>query len=83
VVRRRTRTACWPLDLSELRVTPALTRFHTATIIAAVFELVGAMVLGRVSTSTIAGGIANFDMFKAQPMSTCTLMQPPSLLARP
>ena len=31
---------------------------HTHTQIASVFEFIGAIVLGRVSTATIAGGIA-------------------------
>ena len=38
-----------------------------ATAIAAVFEFVGAVVLGRVSTNTIAGGIANKKMFDPHP----------------
>ncbi|KAG2440881.1 hypothetical protein HXX76_003735 [Chlamydomonas incerta] len=38
-----------------------------AVIIAIVFEFVGALVLGRVSTSTIAGGIANINVFLAEP----------------
>lgn len=35
-----------------------------AIIIAAIFEFVGALVLGRVSTSTIAGGIADITIFQ-------------------
>jgi solute carrier family 20 (sodium-dependent phosphate transporter) len=35
--------------------------------IASVFEFVGAVVLGRVSTNTIAGGIADIKAFKTQP----------------
>ena len=35
-----------------------------AILIAAVFEFTGAMVLGRVSTSVIAGGIADIKVFK-------------------
>lgn len=35
--------------------------------IAAVFEFTGAMVLGRVSTSTIAGGIADIASFGREP----------------
>ena len=38
-----------------------------AVIIAIIFEFVGALVLGRVSTSTIAGGIANINVFLAEP----------------
>ncbi|GLI65531.1 hypothetical protein VaNZ11_009086 [Volvox africanus] len=38
-----------------------------AVIIAVVFEFVGALVLGRVSTSTIAGGIANIKVFQREP----------------
>ena len=37
--------------------------------IAAVFEFLGAMVLGRVSTSTIAGGIADIKAFNGQPFA--------------
>lgn len=35
--------------------------------IAAVFEFTGALVLGRVSTNTIAGGIADIGAFEANP----------------
>jgi solute carrier family 20 (sodium-dependent phosphate transporter) len=35
--------------------------------IAAIFEFVGALVLGRVSTSVIAGGIAKIDYFYPEP----------------
>jgi sodium-dependent phosphate transporter len=35
--------------------------------VAAVFEFVGAVVLGRVSTNTIAGGIADIKTFKSNP----------------
>lgn len=38
-----------------------------AVILASIFEFTGAMVLGRVSTDTIAGGIANIDTFKTNP----------------
>ncbi|KAI5056829.1 hypothetical protein GOP47_0028647 [Adiantum capillus-veneris] len=38
-----------------------------ATIIAAIFEFAGALVLGRVSTNTIAGGIADLDSFVREP----------------
>mmetsp|Transcript_15258 Transcript_15258/g.15398 ORF Transcript_15258/g.15398 Transcript_15258/m.15398 type:complete len:520 (+) Transcript_15258:46-1605(+) len=38
-----------------------------AVMIAAVFEFTGALVLGRVSTSTIAKGIADYDVFKPHP----------------
>ncbi|KAJ9532650.1 hypothetical protein QJQ45_010711 [Haematococcus lacustris] len=38
-----------------------------AVIIAALFEFTGAMVLGRVSTSTIAGGIADINAFLREP----------------
>ncbi|GLC32995.1 hypothetical protein PLESTB_000382400 [Pleodorina starrii] len=38
-----------------------------AVIIAAIFEFVGALVLGRVSTSTIAGGIAQITYFQREP----------------
>mmetsp|Transcript_37091 Transcript_37091/g.82502 ORF Transcript_37091/g.82502 Transcript_37091/m.82502 type:complete len:676 (-) Transcript_37091:1157-3184(-) len=38
-----------------------------ATIIAVIFEFTGAIVLGRVSTSVIAGGIANIDAFYTVP----------------
>ncbi|KXZ51046.1 hypothetical protein GPECTOR_14g33 [Gonium pectorale] len=38
-----------------------------AVIIAAVFNFVGAVVLGRVSTSTIANGIANINVFYREP----------------
>jgi len=39
-----------------------------ATIIAAIFEFGGAMLLGRVSTQTIAGGIANASDFADNPI---------------
>jgi sodium-dependent phosphate transporter len=39
-----------------------------ACAIAAVFEFGGAMVLGRVSTQTIAGSIANPEEFQDNPM---------------
>jgi solute carrier family 20 (sodium-dependent phosphate transporter) len=39
----------------------------TQSQIAAVFEFVGAMVLGRVSTSVISGGIANVSTFSRDP----------------
>ena len=42
---------------------------NQAILIAAVFEFLGAMVLGRVSTSTIAGGIADIKAFKGQPFA--------------
>ena len=35
--------------------------------IACIFEFAGALVLGRVSTSTIAGGIANISYFSGEP----------------
>ena len=38
-----------------------------AVIIAAVFEFVGALVLGRVSTSVIAKGVADVSSFKNDP----------------
>ncbi|EFJ43878.1 hypothetical protein VOLCADRAFT_76547 [Volvox carteri f. nagariensis] len=38
-----------------------------AVIIAVIFEFVGALVLGRVSTSTIAGGIAQISYFQREP----------------
>ncbi|KAJ9518990.1 hypothetical protein QJQ45_026329 [Haematococcus lacustris] len=38
-----------------------------AVVIAAIFEFTGAMVLGRVSTSTIAGGIADINSFLREP----------------
>lgn len=38
-----------------------------ASILAAIFEFTGALVLGRVSTSTIAGSIANLSTFYSQP----------------
>jgi len=38
-----------------------------AVLVAAVFEFVGAMVLGRVSTATIAGGIADIVAFQREP----------------
>jgi phosphate/sulfate permease len=38
-----------------------------AVIIAAIFEFTGAVVLGRVSTSTIARGIANINVFYREP----------------
>ncbi|KAG2490083.1 hypothetical protein HYH03_011389 [Edaphochlamys debaryana] len=38
-----------------------------AVIIAIIFEFTGAMVLGRVSTSTIAGGIAKITYFQNEP----------------
>nr|WNH14458.1 phosphate transporter B 1;2 [Pteris ensiformis] len=38
-----------------------------ATIIAAIFEFIGALVLGRVSTNTIAGGIADISSFTREP----------------
>lgn len=40
-----------------------------AVIIAAIFEFLGALVLGRVSTSTIAGGIADVSTFASSPES--------------
>ena len=42
---------------------------NQAILIAAVFEFTGAMVLGRVSTKTIAGGIADINVFKKQPFA--------------
>ena len=42
---------------------------NQAILIAAIFEFTGAMVLGRVSTSTIAGGIADIKAFKNQPFA--------------
>ncbi|GFH27892.1 phosphate transporter [Haematococcus lacustris] len=38
-----------------------------AVVIAAIFEFGGAMLLGRVSTSTIAGGIADIKSFQREP----------------
>ncbi|MCO5610642.1 hypothetical protein L7F22_064881 [Adiantum nelumboides] len=38
-----------------------------ATVIAAIFEFIGALVLGRVSTNTIAGGIADIRSFELEP----------------
>nr|WNH14453.1 phosphate transporter B 1;1 [Pteris cretica] len=38
-----------------------------ATVIAAIFEFIGALVLGRVSTNTIAGGIADLSSFSREP----------------
>ena len=38
-----------------------------AILLASVFEFTGALVLGRVSTSTIAGGIADIKQFSADP----------------
>ncbi|PNH03788.1 Phosphate-repressible phosphate permease [Tetrabaena socialis] len=38
-----------------------------AVVIAIVFEFTGALVLGRVSTSTIAAGIANISFFQREP----------------
>lgn len=38
-----------------------------AVIIASIFEFVGALVLGRVSSNTIAGGIADIQIFKTHP----------------
>ena len=35
--------------------------------IAAIFEFAGALLLGRVSTNTIAGGIASITAFQRQP----------------
>ena len=40
----------------------------SASQIAMVFEFGGAMLLGRVSTSTIAGGIADTSTFASQPV---------------
>ena len=42
---------------------------NQAIIIAAIFEFLGAMILGRVSTATIAGGIADIKAFKNQPFA--------------
>jgi sodium-dependent phosphate transporter len=39
-----------------------------AVVLASIFEFGGALILGRVSTSTIAGGIANIDTFVSNPM---------------
>ena len=44
----------------------ALSMRH-AVVIATIFEFVGAVVLGRVSTNTIAGGIADIRAFKDEP----------------
>ncbi len=41
--------------------------FAPQVLIAAIFEFGGAMVLGRVSTSTISGGIANTSAFTDEP----------------
>lgn len=38
-----------------------------AVVLAAIFEFAGALVLGRVSTSTISGGIADITVFYSQP----------------
>jgi sodium-dependent phosphate transporter len=38
-----------------------------AVLIAAIFEFVGALVLGRVTANTIAGGIADINIFKSSP----------------
>ncbi len=35
--------------------------------IAAIFEFAGALLLGRVNTNVIAGGIANIKVFQSQP----------------
>jgi solute carrier family 20 (sodium-dependent phosphate transporter) len=50
-----------------------------ATIIAAIFEFAGALLLGRVSTETIAGGIADAAVFASSPYiyaygMCCTLL---------
>lgn len=50
-----------------------------AVVLAAIFEFTGAMVLGRVSTDTIAGGIADITLFKSNPVvyaygMCCTLL---------
>lgn len=50
-----------------------------AVVLAAIFEFTGAMVLGRVSTDTIAGGIADIALFKNNPLvyaygMCCTLI---------
>jgi len=39
-----------------------------AVVLASIFEFGGALILGRVSTDTIAGGIANIDTFILNPM---------------
>jgi len=39
-----------------------------AVVLATIFEFTGALVLGRVSTDTIAGGIADITVFKSNPM---------------
>lgn len=39
-----------------------------AVVLATIFEFTGALVLGRVSTDTIAGGIADINVFKSNPM---------------
>lgn len=39
-----------------------------AVVLAAIFEFTGALVLGRVSTDTIAGGIADIQKFKSNPL---------------
>jgi solute carrier family 20 (sodium-dependent phosphate transporter) len=52
----------WPM-LSP----PQLTAWRQAVIIAAVFEFVGALLLGRVSTCIIAKGVADVKAFKINP----------------
>lgn len=42
---------------------------NQAILIAAIFEFLGAMILGRVSTKTIAAGIADIKEFKTQPFA--------------
>lgn len=39
-----------------------------AVLLASIFEFAGALVLGRVSTETIAGGIADISLFKSNPV---------------
>ncbi|KAJ9508203.1 hypothetical protein QJQ45_021537 [Haematococcus lacustris] len=60
-----------------------------AVVIAAIFEFGGAMLLGRVSTSTIAGGIADIKSFQREPevsgmeerLGCCSPLCPPPLLS--
>jgi len=55
------------LDILGTSVGAKTLTMAQAVLIAGIFEFVGAIVLGRVSTATIAGGIADIKEFKDEP----------------
>ena len=84
--QRLTRAACDPR--SGTSVGAKTLSLKSAVIIAIIFEFTGALVLGRVSQETIAGGIADIGAFTTDPeFCACTMhMQQgtsPAALTRP